>query len=312
MGTPEFAAIILDRLIEMKEIEIVAVVTAPDKPAGRGRAIRTSEVKSTALSNDLKILQPSNLKDPAFIEQLETLNADLFVVIAFRMLPEIVWAMPKEGTINLHASLLPNYRGAAPINWAVINGEVETGVTTFFIEKEIDTGAIIEQKRILIGPDETVGELYKRLITLGGEAMISTILKISSQKVISIPQAEMTHSKAFSPAPKIFKEDGKISFKHAVSSVHNFCRGLDPYPGAWCTLSNADNVSKTFKLFSTQKTSLPSDPDQMLTSNKEGILIACEDYYLLVREIQPEGKRRMTSLEFIAGHQIETFTIIQS
>ena len=177
MGTPEFAANILGRLFGVEEIEIAAVVTAPDKPAGRGRSIKTSAVKNIALENDLRILQPTNLKDASFINELRSVKADLFVVVAFRMLPEIVWSMPAQGTINLHASLLPQYRGAAPINWAIINGEKETGVSTFFIEKEIDTGAIIEQQRISIGENESVGSLYDRLLIIGGDVIISTIIK---------------------------------------------------------------------------------------------------------------------------------------
>lgn len=310
MGTPEFAAKILTRLIDLGKFEILAVVTAPDKPAGRGRAISTSAVKTIASENDLLILQPTNLKDTSFIKELENLAADLFVVIAFRMLPEVVWAMPPEGTINLHASLLPQYRGAAPINWAVINGETETGVSSFFIEKEIDTGAIIERRKISIGENESVGQLYERLLLLGGETIISTILKIQSGETKPILQESVNDEQKFKPAPKIFKEDCKIDFKHSVLDVHNFCRGLDPYPGAWCVLYSASNEKRTFKIFNTRVTSMEVNGNNSLKTSIDGILMPCSDYYLLVKEIQPAGKRRMSSGDFQAGNQIAGIKIL--
>src|SRR5690606_35153387 len=232
MGTRQFAVTILDKLLE-NNANIVGVVTAPDKPAGRGMQLQESDVKKYAKSKDLNVLQPVNLKDNSFIDELAALQADLFVVVAFRMLPEVVWAMPPRGTINLHGSILPNYRGAAPINWAIINGEQETGVTTFFIEKEIDTGKVIERATVQIGEDETVGELHDRLMQLGAETTLSTVIKIANGEVEGIPQIELTEGE-IKMAPKIFKQDCEINFSQPVLNVHNFIRGLSPYPAAWC------------------------------------------------------------------------------
>ena len=308
MGTPEFAVEILKKL-HQEGIDIAAVVTAPDKPAGRGQRINESAVKEFAVANQLKVLQPSNLKDEAFVEELATLNADLFVVVAFRMLPEVVWTMPRRGTINLHGSLLPNYRGAAPINWAIINGEKETGVTTFFIEKEIDTGKIIEQAKVTIGENENVGSLYERLMKLGADLMYSTVQKIAKGNVEAIDQSSHDLS-SIHPAPKIFKADCKINFQQSVQVVHNFCRGLSPYPGAWCTLKNSskDEV-KTYKLFTTEKTTIPVSGSN-ITSNENGILFPCSDYYLLVTEIQQEGKRKMNFTDFLAGNSLNDLILV--
>ncbi|MCE2743551.1 MAG: methionyl-tRNA formyltransferase, partial [Fluviicola sp.] len=250
----------------------------------------------------------TNLKDETFINELQALNADLFVVVAFRMLPEIVWAMPPKGTINLHGSILPNYRGAAPINWAVINGEKETGVTTFFIEKEIDTGKIIERESIAIGENETAGELHDRLMELGAELTFKTVSKIIEGNVIGIPQLELTEGE-LKPAPKIFKPDCKIDWSKDVQTVHNFVRGLSPYPTAW-TILKKEGEQKSFKIFLSEKTEINSTGKQALYSDKDGIYIPCSDYYLKITELQPEGKRRMNFKEFIAGHDIKTFTTI--
>lgn len=304
MGTPEFAVAILDKLYKHK-IEIAAVITAPDKPSGRGQKVNMSAVKKYALDANLPILQPTNLKDPEFISELQSIDADLFVVVAFRMLPEVVWSMPPNGTINLHASLLPNYRGAAPINWAIINGEKETGVTTFFIEKEIDTGEVIEQAKVTIGENESVGELYSRLMNLGAEVMCSTVDKIKNGNYESVPQSDLIDNNE-KPAPKIFKDDCKIDFNRPVNEVHNFCRGLSPYPAAWCTLYNkSKNETRSYKVFTTRITDIPITSFDQLMSDKKGILIPCSDYYLRVLEIQPEGKRRMHFFEFLAGNTIE-------
>jgi len=307
MGTPDFAVTILDRLVQ-NNLSIVGVITAPDKPAGRGQQISESAVKKYAVSKELNILQPTNLKDETFINELQALNADLFVVVAFRMLPEIVWAMPPKGTINLHGSILPNYRGAAPINWAVINGEKETGVTTFFIEKEIDTGKIIERESIAIGENETAGELHDRLMELGAELTFKTVSKIIEGNVIGIPQLELTEGE-LKPAPKIFKPDCKIDWSKDVQTVHNFVRGLSPYPTAW-TILKKEGEQKSFKIFLSEKTEINSTGKQALYSDKDGIYIPCSDYYLKITELQPEGKRRMNFKEFIAGHDIKTFTTI--
>jgi methionyl-tRNA formyltransferase len=310
MGTPEFAVSILDKLYQ-NDIDIKAVITAPDKPSGRGQKVNMSAVKKFALEKDLHVLQPTNLKDPDFLSELEELNADLFVVVAFRMLPEVVWSMPPRGTINLHASLLPNYRGAAPINWAIINGEEKTGVTTFFIEKEIDTGEIIERAEVSIGENETVGELYSRLMTLGADVMLSTVGKINKGGYESIPQDSLLNNKE-RPAPKIFKSDCKIDFTKTVKEVHNFCRGMSPYPASWCTLYNrAKNETKTYKVFSTRKTSITIENSDKLLSDKEGILIPCSDYYLRILDIQPEGKRRMQFDAFLAGNNLEDLELVK-
>lgn len=307
MGTPEFATTILDKLYSEDTINIVGVVTAPDKPAGRGRKIQSSSVKEFALSKNLHILQPTNLKDSSFVEELKNLEAQLFVVVAFRMLPEIVWSMPELGTINLHASILPQYRGAAPINWAIINGEKETGVTTFFIEKEIDTGAIIEQQRISIEENMNVGELYNKLMHLGANATLSTVKKIMNGEASGIPQDEITEVKNLKPAPKIFKNTCHVDFNQEVEVVHNFCRGLDPYPGAWTFITTKNGEKKTVKLFDTYKTNIRVSKDTPLSSDANGILMACSDYYIRICEIQLEGKRRMNFKDFLLGHNIDDY-----
>ncbi len=308
MGTPEFAVTIMDKLVQEK-MNVVGVVTAPDKPSGRGRKINQSAVKQYAVENNLNVLQPTNLKDPEFISELRALNADVFVVVAFRMLPEVVWAMPPKGTINLHASLLPNYRGAAPINWAIINGETESGVTTFFIEKEIDTGKIIEQSKVNIGPDETVGQLYERLMHLGADVMLHTLLNLDTGMANATSQDELMQQD-FKPAPKIFKQDCIINFNQPVESVHNFCRGLSPYPAAWCMITDeSKQETKTFKIFGTKVSDQPVDNTSALISSSEGILFPCKDYYLIATEIQPEGKRRMHFKDYLAGNSIENLTV---
>ena len=308
MGTPEFAVSVIKKLYN-EEIEIKAIVTAPDKPAGRGQKLNQSEVKKFAIEKKLNILQPENLKDASFIENLKELDADLFVVVAFRMLPESVWSIPTFGTVNLHASLLPNYRGAAPINWAIINGETESGVTTFFIEKEIDTGRIIEQKKVQIGENETAGELYNRLMQNGADLMYETVQKIFDGKVTSVEQSELNLTD-IKPAPKIFRNNCKIDFSLSVSQVHNFCRGLSPSPAAWCNLLNHEkNEIKIYKLFATKKTTIRCASSLKLVRTANGILFPCDDYYLLVTEIQPEGKRRMTFNEFLAGNTVENMVL---
>lgn len=308
MGTPDFAVRILDELIK-EAFNIVGVITAPDKPAGRGQQINESAVKKYAVEQGLTILQPTNLKDEAFIQELSDLNADLFVVVAFRMLPEVVWAMPPKGTINLHASILPNYRGAAPINWAVINGEAQTGVTTFFIEKEIDTGKVIERSYVTIGENETVGELHDRLMELGAKVSASTVQKIMEGTAIGIDQLELSQGE-LKNAPKIFKPTCEIDWSQPVAIVHNFVRGLSPYPAAWTTLVNeVKNEQKTFKLFKAIKTEQKVTDATILKETKEGILFPCGDYYLLVSELQPEGKRRMTFKEFLAGNKIDEWKL---
>jgi methionyl-tRNA formyltransferase len=309
MGTPEFAVCILDKLVQ-DNYSIVGVITAPDKPAGRGQQVHQSDVKKYAIEKQLNILQPTNLKDETFIHQLKDLRADLFVVVAFRMLPEVVWAMPPKGTINLHASLLPNYRGAAPINWAVINGDKETGVTSFFIEKEIDTGKIIERSKLLIGENETVGELHDRLMNLGAEVIESTVQKIIKGEAIGIEQLKLAEGE-LKIAPKIFKQDCKIDWNQNIDIVHNFIRGLSPYPAAWCSLKNKiKGDEKSFKIFLSEKTNTPSNGQSSLKKEIDGIYFPCKDYYLKITEIQMEGKRRMHFKEFLAGNTVSDWEII--
>lgn len=308
MGTPDFAVHILAKLVN-ESCNIVGVITAPDKPAGRGQHIQKSAVKQFSETNGLNILQPTNLKDENFITELKALEADLFVVVAFRMLPEVVWSMPPKGTINLHASLLPDYRGAAPINWAIINGEKETGVTTFFIEKEIDTGKVIERKAIAIGENETVGELHDRLMKLGAEVSYSTVLKIALNKAEAIDQLTLT-TNDLKFAPKLYKENCEISWEQPIAILHDFIRGLSPYPAAWCKLKHTskDDV-KTFKIHLTEKTNIPTEGKQ-LKRDTSGILIPCKDFYIRVIELQMEGKRKMNFKEFLAGNPCEEWEVL--
>jgi len=307
MGTPDFAVHILAGLYEAG-ISIAGVITAPDKPAGRGQQIQQSAVKKYAVETDLRVLQPTNLKDPEFLEELKNLQADLFVVVAFRMLPEVVWSMPPKGTINLHASLLPNYRGAAPINRAIMNGEKETGVTTFFIEKEIDTGKVIEREALVIGDNETAGELHDRLMELGRTLTISTVNKIKSGKVEAIDQLSIQEGN-LKTAPKIFREDCRINWTNTVQETHNFIRGLSPYPAAYTLLTNKKGESRSFKLFKGNITEIPVEDAFALKSDPSGILFPCTDYYYCVSELQPEGKRKMNFKEFLAGNRLEDWAI---
>lgn len=311
MGTPGFAVTILDGLIQNK-FDVVGVVTAPDKPAGRGQKITQSDVKKYAEEKGLHTLQPTNLKDDSFISELKALEADLFVVVAFRMLPEIVWNMPPQGTINLHASLLPQYRGAAPINWAIVNGEKKTGVTTFFIEKEIDTGMIIEQQEVQIGENDTAGELHDNLMHVGSKLVVQTVRKIQSGEVVRTPQNDLIKGQELNEAPKIFKPMCEINWTDSVETVHNFCRGFSPYPTAWTKIQNRHTQEvKSLKIFITQKTEDKVTDKNQIISSKEGILFPCGDFHLLVLELQPEGKRRMTSKEFNAGHKMEDWVLIK-
>ena len=309
MGTPGFATEIL-RKLHKEGVNIKGVITSPDRKSGRGQKVNKSDVKIFAEENNLHIMQPMNLKDPEFISELSALEADLFVVVAFRMLPEVVWGMPAKGTINLHASLLPNFRGAAPINWAIINGETETGVTSFFIEKEIDTGMIIEREKLSIGENESAGELHDRLMHLGADVIYSTYKKIASGNIKAIDQDDLINAE-MKPAPKIFKPDCRINFNQSVSIIHDFCRGLSPYPASWCIIYNTEkNESKTYKLFSTEKTRIDSSNAKEIKATEEGILFPCTDNYLLVKEIQMEGKRKMHFKDFLAGNTLENSVII--
>jgi methionyl-tRNA formyltransferase len=297
MGTPDFAVATLDALIKEK-YNVVAVVTAPDKPAGRGRKLQQSAVKNYALENNLTILQPANLKNEDFLQELKQLQANLFIVVAFRMLPKEVWQMPKYGTFNLHASLLPNYRGAAPINWAIINGEKETGVTTFFIDEKIDTGNIILQQKIAILPTETVGELHDKLMTIGSILVVKTVQLIErdSLKTIPQPKSELT------TAPKLNSENCKINWSNSVHQIFNHIRGLNPYPAAWTTLHNGE-AATTLKLYdvTTELNKHQNKPGKVIIQDGK-LKIAAADGWLLIDSLQLAGKRKMDAKSFINGY----------
>lgn len=297
MGTPEFAVPSLEALIEAGK-NIVGVITAEDKPQGRGLKPAPSAVKACALRHGLNVLQPSNLKAPEFIEALKSLEADIQVVVAFRMLPEVVWAMPSGGTFNLHASLLPQYRGAAPINWAIINGETETGVTTFFLQHQIDTGNIIFQEREPIAPNDTVGTLYNRLMLKGANLVVKTIDAIENGVAVARPQvipASLKH------APKIFKENCLIHWQLSTEAIRNFIRGLSPYPAAWTTIHG-----KSFKVFEavTSNRTAEGHPGDLYTDNTSTLAFKTADGWLEILEFQPEGKKRMRVSEFFLGNKL--------
>lgn len=296
MGTPEFAVPMLDTLVQSMH-EVVGVITAPDKPAGRGMKLSESEVKLYAKEKGLYILQPEKLKKEDFLAELRALNADLFVVVAFRMLPEVVWSMPPMGTINLHASLLPQYRGAAPINWAIINGEKETGVTTFFIQQEIDTGKIVYSDKAVIRDDETVGELYTELMSIGAATLRRTVDAIAEGNYPQIPQDHITDIKH---APKIFKETCRIDWNKPVSEVYNLIRGLSPYPAAFTTVDG-----KGLKIYKTEKSvaSHNKPVGSYETDHKTYLRFYCPDGYLSVLECQLEGKKRMSAEELLRGYK---------
>ena len=309
MGTPEFAVESLKELVE-NEYNVVAVVTMPDKPAGRGHKIQYSDVKKYALSQNLPILQPSNLKDEAFIEELKSYKADLQIVVAFRMLPEVVWGMPRLGTFNLHASLLPQYRGAAPINWAIINGDKETGVTTFFLEHEIDTGKIIMQERVAIGENDSVGEIHDKLMILGGKVVTETVDRIIANQVNPLSQSQIIENECIEmrPAPKIFKETCEINWDQPLEVVHNFIRGLSPYPAAWSTLTSTSGESWKVKIFKTRKVQKEHNIaiGSVFQEGREDLKIAVQGGYLDILEMQLPGKRRMPIADLLRGFDIDS------
>lgn len=314
MGTPDFAVASLDALVQAG-LEVVGVITAPDKPAGRGMKLTGSAVKNYAVEKNLTILQPAKLKDPVFIEELRNLRADIQVVVAFRMLPEIVWSMPPMGTINLHGSLLPQYRGAAPINWAIINGEKDTGVTTFKLRQEIDTGNILLQEQIPIGEDETASELHDRMKNIGAALVVNTVTRLGKGILKERPQGEsgvppsgldhdedLTHSASKSKlklAPKIYTETCKIDWNKSTDDVYNLIRGLSSYPGAFTILDG-----KILKIFSSQKIKKPvSHPPGHYESDKKTFLqFACIDGYISISGLQLEGKKKMSVEEFLRGY----------
>ncbi|HEY0652137.1 MAG TPA: methionyl-tRNA formyltransferase [Chryseosolibacter sp.] len=295
MGTPEFAVPSLKILLENK-INVVAVVTAPDKPQGRGQKISFSPVKECALRYNVPVLQPTNLKSEEFITTLRSYQADLQVVVAFRMLPEVVWAMPVIGTFNLHASLLPQYRGAAPINWAIINGERETGVTTFFLQHDIDTGSIIFQETEPILPTDNAGTLYERLMNKGARLVLKTVQAIANKNYSSTPQQETSAKHA----PKIFKETCEINWNTSTTNIINFVRGLCPYPSAWATLNG-----KFFKIHKVSGTSGPDKPaGELNTDSKKYLHVKTADGWISIDELQPEAKKKMAVEEFFRGNKL--------
>jgi len=302
MGTPEFTVASLDKLVGAG-CNIVGVITAPDKPAGRGMQLQQSAVKKYALGKGLNILQPEKLKNPEFIDQLKALHADLQVVVAFRMLPEIVWSMPPMGTINLHGSLLPQYRGAAPINWAIINGEKETGVTTFKLQQEIDTGNILLSEKIAIGDDETAGELHDRMKEIGADLLLKTVEGIAEGNLNDVPQGKGVQT-GLKHAPKIFTETCHIDWNKTVQEVHNLIRGLSPYPAAFTKLD--DKKMKIFKA-SPHDDSKPSSAlvGTYQTDNKTYLQFACSDGHLSILELQLEGKKKMSVGEFLRGYHFK-------
>ena len=325
MGTPEFAVASLDALAKAG-CNIVGVITAPDKPAGRGMQLQQSAVKKYAANHNLKVLQPEKLKNPVFLEELKSLYADLQIVVAFRMLPETVWNMPPLGTINLHGSLLPQYRGAAPINWAIINGEKETGVTTFKLKHEIDTGDILLQEHFPIGENETAGEVHDRMKEIGAQVLVKTVKGLADGSLKETPQESLINNESSEPgfrlqaldselpapdsrllnhAPKIFTETCQIDFHKSTSQVHNLIRGLSPFPGAFCYLNN-----KMLKIYRSEKEASlnPSEGETLgtfITDNKTFLKFVCTDGYIHVKELQLEGKKKMNVEDFLRGYRFE-------
>ncbi|SMC79630.1 methionyl-tRNA formyltransferase [Moheibacter sediminis] len=298
MGTPEFAAICLERILE-SEHEVVGVITVPDKPAGRGQKLSQSAVAKLAIEKNLNLLQPEKLKNIDFVKELKTLNADAFVVVAFRMLPKEVWQIPAKGTFNLHASLLPDYRGAAPINWAIINGETESGVTTFMIDEKIDTGNILLSNKVEILNDDTAGDLHDKLVEVGKELIIETLNGLEKGIIIPKSQPEVAEEKA---APKIFREDCKIDWNESLENIHNKIRGLSPYPAAW-SLLKVNNEEKQIKIYKGHFEFAEIDSGKINQIEFEKVIIKINHTqgHYFIEELQPEGKRRMNAQDFING-----------
>lgn len=303
MGTPEFAVASLHALVEAG-CNVVGVITAPDKPAGRGMQLQQSAVKKYAVEKGLHVLQPEKLKNPQFLKELKSLQADLQVVVAFRMLPEVVWNMPPMGTVNVHGSLLPQYRGAAPINWAIINGEKETGVTTFKLKHEIDTGDILLQENIPIAENETAGEVHDRMKEVGANLLVKTVKGLADGTIVEHPQTSALETFSFEirHAPKIFTETCRIDFTKPVDEVHNLVRGLSPYPGAFTQLNG-----KMLKIFRSEKEiGEPTiEAGNFATDKKSYLKFACSDGYVNILELQLEGKKKMKIDEFLRGYRFE-------
>jgi methionyl-tRNA formyltransferase len=299
MGTPAFAVASLNALLQAK-MNVVGVVTAPDKPAGRGMQLQQSAVKQFALDHDLPILQPEKLKSPEFFEALKQWKPDLQVVVAFRMLPEQIWSFPPMGTLNVHGSLLPQYRGAAPINWAIINGEKETGVTTFQLQHAIDTGAILLQERIPIAPNHTAGEIHDTMMEVGAQLLVKTLHGLFDNSIKAVAQEQVIGNEALKHAPKIFTKDCEIDWDKSCAAIHNLIRGLAPFPGA---ITKIDG--KIVKLFLTQAIdATPTEaPGSFITDGKTFAKIACKDGYIELADIQWEGKKRMLIIDFLRGYR---------
>ena len=307
MGTPDFAVEPLKTLVEAGR-DVVAVVTMPDKPAGRGHKLQFSPVKEYALKAGIPVLQPENLKSPDFLQELASYNADLQIVVAFRMLPEAVWSMPKYGTFNLHASLLPRYRGAAPINWAVINGDKETGITTFFLKHEIDTGNIILQEKVSIDEEDNAGDVHDKLMYLGADLVLKTLKMIEEDNVITRPQDDAQAS----PAPKIFKDTAKLDFDKCAADIRNLVRGMAPYPAAWFNIKLQDGNESMMKIFkvSTEEKNHNYSVGTILTDGKKMLKIACKDGFINLLEVQMAGKKRMAAEDLMRGTNLVGATII--
>jgi methionyl-tRNA formyltransferase len=299
MGTPAFAVASLNALLQAK-MNVVGVVTAPDKPAGRGMQLQQSAVKQFALAHDLPILQPEKLKSPEFFEALKQWKPDLQVVVAFRMLPEQIWSFPPMGTLNVHGSLLPQYRGAAPINWAIINGEKETGVTTFQLQHAIDTGAILLQDRIPIAPNHTAGEIHDTMMEVGAQLLVKTLHGLFDNSIKAVAQEQVIGNEALKHAPKIFTKDCEIDWDKSCAAIHNLIRGLAPFPGA---ITKIDG--KIVKLFLTQAIdATPTEaPGSFITDGKNFAKIACKDGYIELADIQWQGKKRMPIIDFLRGYR---------
>lgn len=297
MGTPEFAVTSLKKLVE-SGFNIVGVVTAPDKRSGRGRKLKGSAIKKYALENKLKLLQPKNLKSEDFISNLKALNANLQIVVAFRMLPKVVWQMPLYGTFNLHASLLPDYRGAAPIHWAIINGEEKTGVTTFFIDEKIDTGNIILQEEVIISKDEIVGELHDRLMNIGANLVSETVLNIQNNSVTTHKQMQCSEK----IAPKLFPENCKINWNNSIDTIYNHIRGLNPFPGAWTNMINNNDIT-SLKIYKIRKEEIQHNESiKKITTTKDYIKVAVNGGYIIIDELKISGKKKLDCKNLLNGY----------
>ncbi|MDX1272109.1 methionyl-tRNA formyltransferase [Bizionia paragorgiae] len=302
MGTPDFAVTQLQALLD-NHFNVVGVITAPDKPAGRGRKLNESAVKVFAKDKGLTLLQPTNLKDDTFLAELKALNANLQIVVAFRMLPKVVWQMPEYGTFNLHASLLPNYRGAAPINWAIINGETETGVSTFFIDEKIDTGAMILQEALAIDPNENAGSLHDKLMHLGSDLIIKTVILIAQGEVKTTPQPEDAISKT---AYKLNKDNCKIDWNASIHDIHNHIRGLSPYPAAWCLFQNGED-SLDIKIYDVMKEMEAHDLSVgQIVSTKKELKVAVKEGYISILKIKLPGKKLMDIKSLLNGYEVKS------